>query len=213
MAIIDSIKGIFAGKKTIARVTLDELRQERIRIEHEEAKVLEQIEELENRKKELFKKGRDQSSQRQQIVLARRIKELDTRVKSHDTNARMLSKQLRVVNGFIQIKDHKDLVEKTKVSGLLSKMDLASLEDYVEAATIEGQFQMDKFENLIETMETSGPASLAGEEDPDTLAIVELMNEAKFESDTADESESTKKGIEKINEILKKEPPEPESDI
>ena len=209
MAIFDALKKLFAGKKTIEKVSLDEFKRERIRIEQEESRIIKKIGEIERHKEELFRKGKEEASRRQQLIIARKIKEVDSRSKSYDQSARMLSRQLRVLNGFIHLKEHQSLIEKTAVSSLLSTMELGSLQKYIEAATVEGQFQMDKFENIMESMEYQEGVAITAEEDIDTLAIVEAMNEARAAEEISPQ-EATKEGMDKVDKILQKEEDEAE---
>jgi hypothetical protein len=205
MGVTDLLKGLFGGKpKTFEAVSIDELRRERIRIEQEESRLIKKLDEMERSKQTLFEKGTDEVSQRQQLVVARKIKELDQQARNFDQTLRLLSRQLRVIAGFLHVKENKQLLQKTAVSSLLAKMDLADLQRFIEAATVEGQFQMDKFEEILGTLEDYELDVTAAGEDADTLAIVEAMNRARAAKDVNAEA-AIKEGVAQVDKILRKD--------
>jgi hypothetical protein len=212
MEILDAIKRMFSGKKRLDKITSDEIRRERIRLEQTEQRVGREVEDLEARKRALFAKGRDESSQRQQIALARKIKELDAAAQAKDRQSAMISRQMRILSGLQILKENTSLIKDMGVSSIVSRMDLADLQAYVDKATVEGQFQMERFAEILKTIETPEGMELAGE-DSDTLAIVAAMQEAKdAEQDTPEAA--TEVGMKKVDEILhKKEAKEEEQDI
>jgi len=205
MGVTDVLKNLFGGKaKTLESVSIDELRRERIRIEQEEARQIKKLNELERDKQSLFEKGTDEPSQRQQIIVARRIKELDQQARNFDQTLKLLSRQLRIIAGFLHVKENKQLLEKTAISSLLAKMDLADLQRFVEAATVEGQFQMDKFEHILTTLEDYDLDTTAASEDADTLAIVEAMNRARNAKNVNPEA-AIKEGVAEVDKILRRD--------
>lgn len=205
MSVADLIKNLFGGKaKTLESISIDELRRERIRIEQEESRQIKKLEELERDKQTLFERGTDEASQRQQIIVARKIKELDQQGRNFDQTLKLLSRQLRIISGFIHVKENSTLLQKTAVSSLLAKMDLADLQRFVEAATVEGQFQMDKFEQILGTLEDYELDTTAASEDADTLAIVEAMNRARNAKNVNPEI-AIKDGVAEVDKILHKD--------
>ena len=88
-------------------------------------------------------------------------------------------------------------------------MDLDELQSYVEKAPVEGQFQMERFAQVLKAMET-GEGMEAGEaEDADTLAIVAAMQEARG-AEVEDPDAAVEAGIKKVDEILGAEDPDAE---
>jgi len=201
MALGGKIRGLFSRKKRLDKVSIDELRKERIRLEQAEQRVSKEIDDLERRKQQLFAKGKDETSQRQQIALARKIKELDAGAQIKDRQLAMVSKQMRIVGGLMMIKENNELVKNLGVSSIISKMDLDELQSYVERATIEGQFQMERFAQILKTMETSEGLGMDTEEEADTLAIVAAMQEAKA-AEAENPEAAVESGIKKVDEIL-----------
>ena len=207
MEILGAIKGLFSGKKRLDKITTDELRKERIRLEQVEQRITREVEDVEARKRELFVKGRDESSQRQQVALARKIKELDAGAQAKDRQLAMISRQTRILSGLQILKENQALATDMGVSSIISKMDLDELQAYVEKATVEGQFQMERFAQILKTVETPDGMELAGE-DSDTLAIVAAMQEAReAERDTP---EAVDQGLKKVDQLLHKKDAEAE---
>jgi FtsZ-binding cell division protein ZapB len=164
MAVID-FKGFFQRKRSLKDITVDELRREKIRLEHEESRLAGQVEELERSKQQVFLRGKDESSERQQRILATKIKELDVQAGSMDRNLRFISKQLRIVNGFIQIKENQRLIQEAGLASIISSIDMEKLQQYVEQASVEGSFQWDKFESILGNLEDTEKITGGGEED------------------------------------------------
>jgi len=213
MAFLDTLKGFFSRKKTIDQVTPDELRREKIRMEQNETRVIREVDELEKQKEALFLKGRDEPSQRQQLILARKIKELDSQAKAKDKQLALISRHLRAINGFVQLKENKKVIEQMGMGSVLSDMDLDELQVYVENATVDGEFQMDRFGQLVKSLEGGDGLNDMVSEDADTLAIVEAMRDAKS-AEAGEPEESAREGLRKVDDILAKTPQKeaPEAD-
>jgi hypothetical protein len=139
----------FAKRQTIEGISTDELRQERIRLEQEENKLGKKIDDLEARKKQMFLQLVNETVERKQRSLADEIKSLDVEASGADRNLRFFSQQRRVINGFIQIKDQKRVMVTHGLISVINKMDLSTLQTYVEDATIEGAFSMEKLADIL----------------------------------------------------------------
>lgn len=200
---------LFKRKRSIERVPLDELRREKIRLDQEEAKLAHRITEIESKKQTLFQRGKDEPSQLQQMLIARKIKEMDVQAKNLDKNMRLFSRQLRIVNGFIQVKENHRLLKEAGLGHLINKMDMEKLQRYVEQATIDGHFQMDKLTEVLSRLEEIDHLTQDFQEDSDILAIVEAMQEARAAVEAQPE-EALEQGMKKVNELLKREKVEQE---
>ena len=201
MELVDRIKSMFSGKKRLDKINIDELRKERIRLEQIEQRVGKEVDNLERRKQELFVKGTEESSQRQQIGLARKIKELDASARAKDQQLAMISRQMRIISGFMMLKENQALVKDMGVSSIISRMDIGELQSYVERAMVEGQFQMERFAEILKTIEVPEGMAAGVSEDADTLAIVAAMEEAKSAQANGPE-EAVESGLKKVGEIL-----------
>lgn len=173
------------GEPKVPRIedlSSDDLARERIRLEQEEKKLLRQVEEVEAEKRAAFEQATQESSVRKQTIMARKIKELDTKSKNLDRNLRVLSQQLRIINGFIQVKDNKRIWEQSGLWAQISQMDLSELGAYVDDSLIEGTFNSEKFSNIIGTLEGS-PGIVEMEEDPDVMGILGEIQAARAAAD------------------------------
>ena len=202
MDVIDSFKKLFGKNKSLDDLPLDDLRREKIRLDQDEAKLIREVEKIETQKKDLFLKGKDESSQRQQMIIARKIKELDAQSKNMDRQLEFLSRQLRIVNGFMQLKENQRYLRESGLIGVLGKIDLAQLQDYVDKASIDGGFQMDKFAAILGTMEDGQQVLGQPQQDNDVMEIVRLMQQAK-EAEAS--PESVEESFKQVGNVLAKE--------
>ena len=209
MAVLDPIRKWLDRKRSIEDLTMDELRREKIRLEQEEGKLAHRVEQLEKQKQQLFTRGKDEPSALQQRILASKIKEVDVQAKNQGKNLRFISRQLRIINGFLQIKENERLLKESGISSLISTIDLATLRTYVEQASIEGVFQLDKFQDILTTLEETDRVVGDVEEDKDVLDIMKAFQEAKLtEMESPEAAEEF--GIRRLDEILSKEEAEAE---
>ncbi|QDU09840.1 hypothetical protein [Gimesia aquarii] len=77
-----------------------------------------------------------------------------------------------------QLKENERVLRDLGMEGLINKMDLAELQEYVEKAIVEGQFQMDKFNEILTSLDSAEGVYQAEVDDADTLAILDAMNRA-----------------------------------
>lgn len=210
MSLFDKIKGALGGRKGIDRVSIDELKQEKIRLEQLERRVSREVDGLESKKHDLFLKGKDEASSRQQLALARKIKELDGRARSKGQQLAFFHKHLRIVDGLLQIKESMELLKELKVGSVITDMSVEELTGYVEQATVQGQFEMEKFTSLLESLEGAMEAGEQAEEaDADLKAIVAAMEEARA-AEEAGRPEGVDAAAKQVNDLLSKEPEYPE---
>lgn len=210
MALIDAVKKALGSKgKSLDDLPLDDLRREKIRLDQEEAKLIRDVEKVEAQKKDLFQKGVNESSQRQQMIVARKIKELDAQAKNMDRQLEFLSRQLRIVNGFMQLKENQRYLKESGLIGVLGKIDLEELQEYVDKASIDGGFQMDKFAAILGTMEEGQQVLGQPQADEDVMEIVRLMQQAK---EAQSSPESVEESFKQVGQVLSKEPAEKDSD-
>jgi hypothetical protein len=198
-ALLNWVRQLFAqpanrlvNQQTLDGITADEIRLERIRVEQTELRISREIESLEGQKEEFFSKGVAAASDRQKLQYARKVRELDGQVRARDQQLALISRNLRVLNGIAQIKDNQRVLRDLGMDGLVNRMNLEELQNYVEQATVEGQFQMDKFGEILTALDGAESVYAVSNEDADTLAIVEAMNQA---SSVAVREEVRKEGV------------------
>lgn len=177
MALLDNLFG--KRKKTIAAITLDELTMARVKLEQEQERVMRRVTELEKEKERLFQQGVNEPSKRKQLLIAQKIQELEFQAKNYDKNLAAYQKQMRVLNGLIFLKENRKSWEDTAVGQILGNMDLAELESFVDQATANNVFQMDKFERLLGSLEEAGEFGEREEMDEGVAQILAEMQRAR----------------------------------
>lgn len=171
-------------KANLDDLPLDDLKREKIRLEQEERKMLARLREAENQKRQLFSEGVQKASEREQRVIARRIKELDVEAQNMDRMLQIISKQMRTINGLIQLKERSRLAAESGMGEMLQGIDLQDLIIYIDKASVDGEFQIDKFNELLRVLEEAEAISPQYREDQDVLDIVNAMQQAREAADS-----------------------------
>jgi hypothetical protein len=172
MAILDAFKGFFTRKEKLADLNMDELRKARAQLEFEQDRILSQIDEIEKQKAKLDADGRSERQARKQRILAQQMLQLEAQAKHHDRTLAILAKQARVVSGFIFLKENARVLASTPLGDIISGMDTAELQAYVDSATIDGSLQLDKLEQLLGVLDEGEQGQKPSEEDRDVSGIV-----------------------------------------
>jgi hypothetical protein len=178
MKILKTLGDLFGRRASLDRISMDDLEKERVRLEQIEKRLSADLDEVEQSKQQLFEQGRQEKSQRRQVALARKIRDLDSAARAKDRQLSMVSKQSRVLTGLLMLKENQQVMQGLGVLGTVGKMDLGRLEAMVERATVEGQFQMERFTQVLGALE-SPELSEIGEEDEEVLDIVAAMQESR----------------------------------
>ena len=166
------------SRQTLQKVSPEDIRREKIKVEQTETRVTREIEELEKQKEAFFAKGVNAGSDRQKLQYARKIKELDAQVQARDQQLALISRNLRVLNGISQLKENERVLRDLGMESLVNSMDLTELQNFVEKATVEGQFRMDKFNEILGALDSAEGVYKFESDDSDTLAILDAMNRA-----------------------------------
>jgi hypothetical protein len=119
------------------------------------------------------------ASEREQRVIARKIKEVDVEATSMDRTLQAISKQMRIINGLLQVKERYRFLQESGVSSLLKDIDLQELIMYIDKASVDGEFHLDKFDELIHALEESDSIAPGISEDRDVQDIVTQMQKAR----------------------------------
>ncbi|KPK61771.1 MAG: hypothetical protein AMK73_07795 [Planctomycetes bacterium SM23_32] len=201
MSLLDRIKSLIDRGNRIENITVDELKREQIRIEQMERRLGREVDDLDTQKQKLFAEGTNEASQRRRVMVARKIKQLDSRARAKAQQLALFNKHLRIVDGLLQIKENMALLDELKVGSVVSKMPLSELSEYVERATVEGQFEMEKFTTLLGALEGAMDTAEV-EEDADVLGIVEAMEQARA-AEEAGRSEDVEAARARVDHILR----------
>ena len=212
MTLLDGIKGLLSGRKGIDRVSVDELKREKIRLEQMERRVSQEVDGIEADKHRLFLKGKDEEGSRQRLTAARKIKELDARARNKQQQLGFFHKHLRIVDGMLQIKENMAMLKELNVGSLITNMSVEELTSYVEQSTIEGQFEMDKFTSLLESLDGAMASTEDADTDSDLQSIVAAMEEARS-AEEAGRPEGVDSAAKQVDELLGRGQEDPEREI
>ena len=113
----------------------------------------------------------------------------------------LLSKNLQVLNSIAQIKESERLLTDLGMEGVVSKMDMDEVQAYIERATIEGQFQMERFTSLLRSVEDAEGLYSVSDDDSDIADILDAMDAAA----NAVGEVAIEDGLKRVDEILHKQ--------
>ncbi len=201
MLLLDRLRNLLGSPKGIDRLTIDELKHEKIRLEQLERRVSRETDELEARKHESFMKGKDDPSSRQRLALARKIKQLDSAARAKGQQLAFFHKHLRIVDGLLQIKENMSLLQQLTVGSVISRMSVEELTAYVERASVAGQFEMEKFTSLLGSLDGAVQAAEQAEPDADLAAIVAAMEDARA-AEEAGRPEGVAEAAQRVEKVL-----------
>ena len=188
------------AKASLTDLSLDDLRREKIRLDQEERKMLERLKNAETQKRALFEEGVRKSSEREQRVIARKIKELDVEANSMDRTLDAISKQTRIINGLLQVKERYRFLQESGVSSLLKDIDLQELIVYIDKASVDGEFHLDKFDELINALEEADSLAPGVKTDRDVQDIVTQMQKAR---EAMDDPQAMEQQFDELSQHMK----------
>ena len=189
-------------RDSIPNIRLEDLRRERIRLEQEESKLVRRSESLEKDKEILFQQGVDEISERRQIRLARKIKELDARGKGLERQLVDVNHQLRIVNGWLLIQEEVGTMARDETR-LFAEIPVEQLASFVEEATVRGELKREHVADILKTMEDGVTVAegMAGEEEEDIKEIVSIFQMAHSAVEL-DPTKAMETGLERVNHVL-----------
>lgn len=172
MGILDNLKGLFSKQQKLEDLEVEDLRRARIELEREQEKVLRHIDGIEAQKADVDAKGRAERSVRKQKLLAQQILDLETKAKHYDRTLALFSKQQRIVDGLMFLKENKQLLAGTTLGKRISEMNIPELQSYVGEATVDGTVQLEKLQELLGVFELEEELRKPDEEDKQLAGIV-----------------------------------------
>ena len=170
-------------KATIEDIKLDDLTKEQVRLDQEKRKLLLELRQIESDKKKFFEEGVKNSSDRERTALAREIKSLDLKAQNKDHILRSIEKQKQIIEGLILIKERARLMNESGLASVIGNMDLGDLIQYVDRASVDGEFHMRKFDEILRTLGQAETLSPSAGEDQDVIDILKQMEAASMASD------------------------------
>jgi len=170
-------------KTTIEDIKLDDLNKEQVRLDQEKRKLLMELRQIESDKRKFFEEGVKNSSERERAAIAREIKSLDMKAQNKDRILRSIEKQKQIIDGLILIKERARMMNESGLASVIGNMDLGDLIQYVDRASVDGEFHMRKFDEVLRTLGQADAFSPEMGEDADVLDILKQMEEARMAAD------------------------------
>jgi len=140
----------------IEDLKMDDMKREKVRLELEERKTLNEVRELEAQKRRLFEEGVKAAGSREAKIIATKIKNVDGQAANMDRLLDSLSQQARLINGLIQAKELARIQKESGIGAMLQNMDLQDLVIFIDNAYIDGEFNQSKLTEMLSVMDRQG---------------------------------------------------------
>ncbi len=168
------------GRKGLNNLSYDELEQERIKLEMEERKTLKKLEKLEQEKNQLFEDAKKSSSKAVMQVKARKIRDIDHRIKEQQANIRRLSKVLQLVNMTLLQMEKGDLMGKdSPFAKLVAETSSAELNAWLDGTLSAGSAVEGKVDSILESFRNADEMRGSSTGDEEIDAIMQQIEAAK----------------------------------
>lgn len=192
----------FRGKRNLARLTMDDLDREKIKLDLQERKQIQQTQTLERQKEKFFAQGIRESSDQMKLYYARKVKELDSDVRLNDRVLRALSHKIRIYNGIVSVKKWMQILSDDKKS-LLNNLSLVDLTKWIERNTAEGELRQLQLDRLVSAVEsgTLGTDDMDVNEEGDVQQIFTVMKNAPI--DIKAPEDIARESMPEVNTILR----------
>lgn len=145
--ILETVKNKWLAKSSIDRLKSEELRRRNALLKNEERRLYTEIEGTEKAKDQLFEQARSKEvSDRQRMQAARKIEGLDNRLKDLDRRLTRNSKEQRMVEGILRMKEQAG-AENT--GSLLQDIDPNELREWLEEELVGLQIADEKAAQIL----------------------------------------------------------------
>jgi|GEM_PF-1874075 len=164
-------------KNPLDQLSLDELREARLRLERSRERTLNQIRELEAQKAVYFEEGVGGDS-RVRLDRARRIKEVEEQIRHLDQQLIFFGKQIQIINRLRFIKENRAQLVDLGIDEVLGGMDSEDLRRYVEEISLSGAVNLERLDDLAKMLEEALGGHFADDADPELSHILAEMERA-----------------------------------
>ncbi len=195
-----------AEENPFEKLKVDDLVAERIKLEREEKLKVAEVDRLSADRKDLFNKG-FYGSEAEKKTLARRIQEVDKKIRLDNIYLKNIGDNTRVIDNLIFLHDNKETVTKAGLVATLLQLPKSKLDEFQTKVDVEDQKLGANREALLNTMEAE--YSLLMEPAPER-ATAKLMDiwatTAVARADETYEKWEKEKGGKKELKTIKTEP-------
>ena len=179
-------------------IKMDDLKREKVRLDLEERKTLNEVRELEAQKRKLFEQGVKSAGTREAKIIARKLKEVDGHAGNLDILLDSLSQQARLINGLIQAKELGRIQKESGIGAMLQDFDLQDLVIFIDNAFIDGEFSQEKMQEMLGVLDRQG-LERGRVDDQD---INEIMRQFEAAREAQDDPEAMDVEFQKLNETM-----------
>lgn len=152
--IFETVRNKWLAKSSIDRLNADDLRRKNILLKNEERRLFTEIEGTEKAKDQLFDQARSKDvSDRQRMQAARKIEGLDNRLKDLDRRLTRNSKEQRMVEGILRMKEQ---TSEQNAGSVLQDVDPNELREWIEAELVAQQIADEKAAQILGLFEQDG---------------------------------------------------------
>jgi hypothetical protein len=145
--IFETVRNKWLAKSSIDRLNADDLRRKNILLKNEERRLYTEIEGTEKAKDQLFDQARSKDvSDRQRMQAARKIEGLDNRLKDLDRRLTRNSKEQRMVEGILRMKEQ---TSEQNAGSVLQDVDPNELREWIEAELVAQQIADEKAAQIL----------------------------------------------------------------
>lgn len=173
--------GITGRKKKqtgLERLNRDDLERERIRLEQTERRLNREIEQIEQKKAEVFRQGAGPVSDRQRAQLARQVRDLEQQIQGLDKQLGLIARNQQVLRSVQQLDETQRTLGTLSAGSAMSQVDTPALQEFVDRVNAEQELANDRCESWERSLSAGESETGLLDEDADTLAILEAMQQA-----------------------------------
>jgi hypothetical protein len=173
-----SILDLFRRRK----ITAQDVRLEKIRLENREKKLAAEIDALSREKEEIFRKGAETTSKQLRVVYARRFEESTRRLSLLERESVRIWKMVRLITALHHAFEHSGKGPGSNLLSRLSDAQMAEIIRMIEADEIRGEVFSEKLDEMVGMVEgIESQREGVGEEGQEILRVWEKMDEGEIE--------------------------------
>jgi hypothetical protein len=170
-------------KATLNDIKMDDAQRGKIRLEHKQNMLLNEIRDVEKQKRALFTEGVQKAGAMEQKILASKIVQLDKRMKNLNHTMEAIFVQLRVIDSFIMLKEQESLNKEMGLGSVFGDIELDDLVVLMQQAMEDGDLNMTMLKNLADKLDHASEVRLGYSDNEDVLDVIKQMQMAREAGD------------------------------
>lgn len=178
---IKFLKDLFGVERSLKDLDPEDLKREEKRLEIRENELIGRIEKIEEKKKDIFRKGAEASSRARRRIYARRYKDFTRRARMLDREVGRVTKEIMTLERIRMILPR----EEGTVGGILDRMDqstVTELQSMLEDDKITEEMYLNKLDDILGITEDDVyEPELEDEEELDVIKTWEAMDKGELE--------------------------------